>query len=77
MAGLNLAKDVTTSESYSWDTSNTDKPFKLAVLDCGVKYNILRHLEKRGCECVVLPLNQRKLHWMNTIFMGFYFKWPW
>ena len=60
MAGLNLAKDVTTSESYSWDTSNTDKPFKLAVLDCGVKYNILRHLEKRGCECVVLPIESAK-----------------
>jgi carbamoyl-phosphate synthase small subunit len=25
------------------------------VLDCGVKYNILRNLEKRDCEVIVLP----------------------
>jgi carbamoyl-phosphate synthase small subunit len=28
---------------------------RVAVLDCGVKYNILRCLEERGCEVVVLP----------------------
>jgi len=28
---------------------------RVAVLDCGVKYNILRNLEKRGCEVFVLP----------------------
>jgi carbamoyl-phosphate synthase small subunit len=29
--------------------------FRVVVLDCGVKFNILRHLEKRGCEIVVVP----------------------
>ncbi|MEK7242844.1 MAG: carbamoyl phosphate synthase small subunit, partial [Thermodesulfobacteriota bacterium] len=28
---------------------------RVVVLDCGVKYNILRHLAKRGCEVMVLP----------------------
>jgi carbamoyl-phosphate synthase small subunit len=27
----------------------------VVVLDCGVKYNILRNLEKRGCEVLVFP----------------------
>jgi carbamoyl-phosphate synthase small subunit len=29
--------------------------WRVVVLDCGVKYNILRHLAKRGCEVLVLP----------------------
>ena len=28
---------------------------RVVVLDCGVKFNILRNLEKRGCEVLVLP----------------------
>jgi carbamoyl-phosphate synthase small subunit len=28
---------------------------RVVVLDCGVKYNILRNLEKRGCEVFVFP----------------------
>ena len=58
MAGLNLAKTVTASESYVWEPSQLKDPkFKIAVLDCGVKYNILRHFQSRGCECHVLPLS--------------------
>jgi len=29
--------------------------FRVAALDCGIKYNILRRLESRGCNLVVLP----------------------
>jgi carbamoyl-phosphate synthase small subunit len=56
MAGLNLAKEVTTSDSYNWNQTDSNYKFKLAVLDCGVKHNILRHFEKRGCDCTVLPI---------------------
>ena len=31
------------------------KARRVVVLDCGVKYNILRNLEQRGCEVLVLP----------------------
>ena len=31
------------------------KMFRVVVIDCGVKYNILRHLEKLGCEVLVFP----------------------
>ena len=33
----------------------TAKKLRVAVLDCGVKYNILRLLENNGCEVLVLP----------------------
>ena len=58
MAGLNLAQKVSTDQAYSWDHTGIEKKYRIAVLDCGVKFNILRHLEKRGCECVVLPLDE-------------------
>ncbi|MBA4397211.1 MAG: carbamoyl phosphate synthase small subunit [Syntrophus sp. (in: bacteria)] len=31
------------------------KPLRVVVVDCGVKYNILRCLEQRGCEVRVVP----------------------
>ncbi len=31
------------------------RPRRVVVVDCGVKYNILRHLEARGCEVIVVP----------------------
>ena len=31
------------------------KKLRVVVLDCGVKYNILRLLENNGCEVIVVP----------------------
>ncbi|RAP25038.1 carbamoyl phosphate synthase small subunit [Candidatus Marinamargulisbacteria bacterium SCGC AG-343-K17] len=73
MAGLNLAQQVTTESSYSWnDQRANDKKFKLAVLDCGVKYNILRHLDERGCDCVVMPIDQAKDMLENDTYHGLF-----
>jgi carbamoyl-phosphate synthase small subunit len=36
-------------------TQGGEKYLRVVVVDCGVKYNILRHLEQRGCEVWVLP----------------------
>jgi len=36
-------------------TQEGGKHLRVVVVDCGVKYNILRHLEQRGCEVWVLP----------------------
>ena len=32
-----------------------DKPYKVVAIDCGIKFNILRELEKRNCEIMVMP----------------------
>jgi len=65
LEGLDLAKDVTTAQTYivaeqrwRWPDGAaplTQKKFKVAVLDYGVKRNILRALGDVGAECVVLP----------------------
>ncbi len=53
MAGLELASEVTTSEPYFWGDENADH--RIAVLDFGVKRNILRCLAERGCYLKVFP----------------------
>lgn len=56
MSGQNLVDSVTISKFYQWeDPSTTDKKYRVAVIDCGVKYNILRNLAKVGCDCKIFP----------------------
>ncbi len=50
--GLDLVKEVTCEAEYDWSEKGG---LKVAVLDCGVKYSILRHLEKRGCQVKCFP----------------------
>jgi carbamoyl-phosphate synthase small subunit len=54
MVGQNLVSKVTTPEPYVWEKQESSA-FKVAVIDCGVKFNILRMLTKAGCECHVFP----------------------
>jgi len=70
LVGRDLVKEVTCRQPYLWkegapremaagSVSSVPIPGararRVVVLDCGVKYNILRHLAKRGCEILVLP----------------------
>jgi carbamoyl-phosphate synthase small subunit len=67
LVGRDLVGTVTCREPYSWrdgavhpmppihEGRKIPERLRIAVLDCGVKYNILRNLEKRGCETLVLP----------------------
>lgn len=54
---------VSTKEAYKWGSSGrediseedpTNRP-KLVVLDCGLKYNILRRFWSAGCRPIVVP----------------------
>jgi carbamoyl-phosphate synthase small subunit len=66
LVGRDLVKSVTCREPYLWQDGAPRKMRfdavsgtrvagrRVVVLDCGVKYNILRHLERRGCEISVL-----------------------
>ncbi|MCP4121807.1 MAG: glutamine-hydrolyzing carbamoyl-phosphate synthase small subunit [Bacteroidetes bacterium] len=53
MAGLELSSGVTTPEIYFM--GDKEAAFKVAVLDLGVKTNILRNLADRGCYLKVFP----------------------
>jgi carbamoyl-phosphate synthase small subunit len=71
LVGRDLVKTVTCREPYRWhggqvlglesrsDGIQVPRPDpskrRVVVLDCGVKFNILRNLEQRGCEVLVLP----------------------
>lgn len=53
MEGLELSSDVYTKSSYFY--GNPDSKFKVAVLDLGVKMNILRCFAERDCYLQVFP----------------------
>ena len=55
MAGLELASKVSTTEVYELDSPQ--RQYKVAILDLGVKKNILNNFTQRDCECKVFPFD--------------------
>jgi carbamoyl-phosphate synthase small subunit len=69
LVGVDLASRVSSREPYLWQANRCAErgaaalaawrsgngAARVAVLDCGVKFNILRSLEARGCRVLVLP----------------------
>ncbi|WP_041585169.1 glutamine-hydrolyzing carbamoyl-phosphate synthase small subunit [Syntrophus aciditrophicus] len=66
LVGQDLVRTVTCQEPYRWVRGSVQpadrdrrpeegKNLRVVVLDCGVKYNILRCLEAEGCEVIVVP----------------------
>ena len=53
MAGLDLASRVSTGERYLWGDPNA--PHHIVAYDYGIKRNILRMFEARGCRVTVVP----------------------
>lgn len=54
MKGLELASKVSTKEAYTYGNEKKAK-YRVAVLDFGVKENILRNFVHHGCFCKVFP----------------------
>ena len=52
LIGIDLVKDVISDAPFEW---NKEGKYKVVVLDCGVKYNILRNLAANGCRVIVYP----------------------
>ena len=65
LAGMDLAREVSTRQAYRWTEGSLDLDrdafvqaparFKVVAYDFGVKRNILRMLAERGCEVHVVP----------------------
>ncbi len=68
LKGMDLAKEVSTAESYQWrqgvwsleggqpgDSPDSELPRHVVAYDFGVKRNILRMLAARGCRITVVP----------------------
>lgn len=84
MAGLDLAKVVSSDKSYAWTESEwtlgsgygqqTAPKFHVVAYDFGVKKNILRMLAERGCKVTVVPAQTPAAevlkHQPNGIFLS-------
>ncbi|MBD8890674.1 glutamine-hydrolyzing carbamoyl-phosphate synthase small subunit [Roseibium litorale] len=67
LEGMDLAKDVTTTQTHPWDETSWvwekgyghagTPEFNVVALDFGIKRNILRLLTDAGCKVTVLPAN--------------------
>ena len=65
LEGLDLAKEVTTAQTYKWDQTpwvwnqsygtETDPRFHIVAVDYGAKRNILRQLADQGARVTVVP----------------------
>jgi carbamoyl-phosphate synthase small subunit len=65
LVGMDLAKDVTTGQSYTWDETSwqwgkgygrqESSTRHVVAVDYGIKRNILRLLADHGCRVTVLP----------------------
>ena len=65
LVGRDLVREVSCTKPYLWkncavhkgkiSVTKPGKKLRVVVLYCGVKYNILRLLEKNGCEVIVVP----------------------
>lgn len=50
--GIDLVKEVKYDELFQW---NETGKYKVVVIDCGVKFNILRRLVENDCRVTVVP----------------------
>ena len=55
---IDHVRSVSTQSAYGWDETrqnDAERPYRVLVTDCGLKYNILRELTRRGCQVQVVP----------------------
>ena len=53
LQGMDLAKQVSTKETYDWQSDAAK--YHVIAYDFGVKHNILKMLAERGCRVTVVP----------------------
>lgn len=52
LVGRDLVREVTCKDIYQW---NDKGKYKVVLLDCGAKHNIMRDLAARNCRVAVVP----------------------
>ncbi len=57
LIGRDLIKEVMCQKSYDW---NKEGKYRVVAVDSGIKHNILRNLEARGCCVKVVPATATK-----------------
>ena len=56
---VNHVLSVSSDTKYNWEQEDNSSlnDLKIAVIDCGVKFNILKNLSMRGCKVEVFPVD--------------------
>jgi carbamoyl-phosphate synthase small subunit len=59
--GRDLVQEVTCKAAYQWEGPDRQAPpgYRVVVLDCGAKRNIMRMLARAGCAVTVVPAQTR------------------
>lgn len=65
LIGVDLVEKVSSLEKYVFAQARGAK-FKVVVLDCGVKLNILRELARHKCQVVVVPAHSSAKEILNN-----------
>ena len=54
---VDYVRKVSTAEPYVWEPERleADRALEVALIDCGVKFNIMRELAQQGCRTTVFP----------------------
>lgn len=69
LEGRDLIKEVMCKKSYEWNNSGK---FRVVAVDSGIKHNIMRHLEARGCHVFVVPATATKAEILSYKPHGFF-----
>ncbi len=77
MAGLDLVKHVTSQEARPWREFVTagvgqmpPPTWRVALIDCGAKWNIVRLLAEHGCDVTVFPAHAKASDLVSQKFDG-------
>jgi carbamoyl-phosphate synthase small subunit len=52
---IDFVSQVTTKNPYKWQSISPPAAYHVVALDCGLKYNIIRILNRLGCDVTVVP----------------------
>jgi carbamoyl-phosphate synthase small subunit len=52
---IDFVKQVSTKDPYQWQSESMPAKYHVVALDCGLKYNIIRILNRLGCDVTVVP----------------------
>lgn len=77
LVGRDIATPISCRMPYLWKAGKRhflkdtgapwqEKKLKVIAIDCGIKFNILRELESRGCEILVVPARVKAEDILNT-----------
>lgn len=54
LLGVDLVREVACKKAYDW---NKQGKYTVVAVDCGIKFNMMRILEKNNCRVLVVPAN--------------------